>query len=100
MSEKKRDVRKLVHEAVEKGANSVEEIHKSIAALPLRILEEAGVMESTAKDLEKIQDRSIGAVYDVIRSVNDEVEKLAGEVLAAGRKAKPKTETKKKTASA
>ena len=88
------NLRTLVHDAVDKGADSVEEIHKSIANLPLRILEEAGILESTAKDLEKIQDRSIGAVYDVIRSVNDQVEKLAREVLAAGKKAGTKATRK------
>jgi len=86
MSEQRKDLRTLVHEAVEEGANSAEEIHKSIAGLPLRIIEEIGVFGSATKEVEKVQDRSIGAVYDVIRSVNDQVEKLAKEVLAAPKK--------------
>jgi len=69
----------LIHSLVEKGANSTEEIHREIAALPTKILE--NFMPATAKDVGKIQHRSIGAVYDAIREVNDEVERFAKEIL-------------------
>ncbi len=72
----------LIEDAVDQGATSVEEIHRRIAELPLRALEQPGLLERTTQDVRSIQDASIGAVYDAIRDVNHEVAKLAGELLA------------------
>lgn len=72
----------LVADAVDRGATTVEEIHRQIADLPLSVLEELGLFEGTVAEVRRIQDTSIGAVYDVIRRVNREVSKLAGDLLA------------------
>ncbi len=69
----------LIHSLIEKGANSSEEIHREVAALPVKVLE--GLLPNAARDIGKIQHHSIGAVYDTIRRVNDEVERFAVEVL-------------------
>jgi hypothetical protein len=71
----------LVRRAVDDGARTAEDIHKSIADLPLDVLQRLDLFEKTAKDVKKIQDTSIGAVYDLIRKVNQEVGKLASELL-------------------
>jgi hypothetical protein len=71
----------LVRDAVEDGATSVEEIHKRIAGMPLDLLERIDVLQEAVGDVRKIQDRSIGAVYELIRSINREIARLAGEVL-------------------
>ena len=71
----------LVEEAVDKGANTVEEIHRSIADLPIKVLEEIGLFEKTTSDIKEIQNASIGAIYDVIRDVNHSVAKLAKDIL-------------------
>ena len=80
-SEAKR-VADLIQEAVDKGATTVEEVHKAIADLPLKILEEVEFLKKPAKEVRRVQDRSIGAVYDLIRGINDQVGKLASELLA------------------
>ena len=88
------DLRRLadvVRREVEAGATSVEEVHKAIAGMPLDVLAKLDVFEKTAKDVRKIQETSIGAIYDLIRKVNDEVAKLAkkmldGRAAAAARK--------------
>ncbi|HTF35342.1 MAG TPA: hypothetical protein VK714_16785 [Myxococcota bacterium] len=72
----------LVQREVDDGATSVEEIHKAIANLPLDILDRLDIFEEAAKGARKVQEASIGAMYDVIRKVNDEVGKLAKELLA------------------
>ena len=84
----KRDVRKearriadLVQREVDQGAKSVEEIHRSIAAMPLDVLERLDIFEKTVKDVRKVQAASIGAVYDVIHKVNHEVNRLAKELI-------------------
>lgn len=77
----------LVQEAVDDGANTVEEIHKSIADLPLEVLERVDVFKETVRDVRRVQDTSIGAIYDVIRRVNREVTGLARDIVKATSKA-------------
>lgn len=76
-----RGLKDLVIDVVNKGATSVEEIHKSIAKLPFSALEKFEPMEASAKSAGKLQDQTIGAIYDVIRKVNNEVDKIASEIL-------------------
>lgn len=84
----------LVRKAVDDGAGTAEEIHKSIADLPLDVLQRLDVLQETVKDVKRIQDNTIGAVYDAIRRINQEVNQLAHELL--GRSARRKPAKKKK----
>ena len=92
----------LVQHAIDDGANSVEEIHRSIAAKPLDVLERLDIFKDVAKDVRKVQDTSIGAIYELIHKVNHEVGKLAQELLGrpAARKAAPRKAAKPQRASA
>ncbi len=85
MSERDDTVAGWIRGAVDQGATSVEEIHKAIADLPLDVLERNGLFEETAARVRKIQDRTIGAVYDVIREVNKQVTGLASDLLTPKR---------------
>jgi hypothetical protein len=81
----------LVREVVADGADTAEQIHKAIADLPLDVLERLDLFKETARNVRKIQDTSIGAIYDVIRKVDREVARLAAEVLErAPKRARPK----------
>jgi len=71
----------LIQDAVDKGATTVEEVHKSIADLPLKMLENVEILKQPVKEVRRVQDRSIGAVYDLIRSINQQVGKVADDVL-------------------
>jgi hypothetical protein len=71
----------LIEETVDKGATTVEEIHRAIAELPVTILERAGFLETTTGEVRRLQDASLGAIYDLIRDVNHKVAKLAEELL-------------------
>ena len=92
----------LVQQAIDDGADTVEEIHKSIATMPLDVLERLDLFKETVKDVRKVQDTSIGAIYDLIHKVNREVGKLAQELLQrpAARKAAPREAPKTRGASA
>jgi uncharacterized membrane protein len=70
-----------VEDVVNQGAASAEQIHRRVLDLPLTVLERVGLFERAASDLRKLQEASIGAVYDVVREVNHEVTKFAGELL-------------------
>lgn len=88
----KADLRKLadvVRREVDAGANTVEEIHRSIARMPLEVFAKLDIFEQATKEVRKLQDTSIGAIYDLIRKVNHEVAKLAKELLD-GRESRPK----------
>ncbi len=89
----KTDLRKLadvVRREVDAGANTVEEIHRSIARMPLEVFAKLDIFEQATKEVRKVQDTSIGAIYDLIRKVNHEVTKLAKELLD-GRESRPKS---------
>jgi predicted DNA-binding protein len=72
---------KFIEEAIEKGATTVEDVHKSIANLPLKILEESELLRAPAKEVRRVQDHTIGAIYDLIRHINEQVGTLAAELL-------------------
>ncbi len=72
---------KLIQDAIDKGATTVEEIHKSIADLPLSMLEGSQLLRESAKKMVRVQDHTIGAIYDLIRDINRRVGALASELL-------------------
>jgi len=76
-------VKDLIQEAVDKGATSVEQIHRTIASLPLSALESRGLLGEEGASARKLVDSSIGAVYDTIRAVNREVGELASGIFEA-----------------
>ncbi len=47
----------------------------------MNVLEKLELFETSAKEVKKIQEPSIGAVYDLIREINHQVADLAGELL-------------------
>lgn len=80
-----RELRGVIEDVVDKGATTVEDIHKRIAEMPLDLLAQLGVFERTAGNVKEIQEASIGAVYELIRDVNHRVAQLAREVLETSR---------------
>ena len=72
---------RFITDAIEKGATTVEDVHKSIAQLPLKVLEESDLLRAPAKEVRRIQDRTIGVIYDLIRYINGQVGRLAIELL-------------------
>jgi hypothetical protein len=71
----------MIQDVIDKGATSVEQIHKAIAAMPLEVLEKIEPLGPTAQTTRKIQENTIGSVYEVIRKVNKEVGALAEDLL-------------------
>ena len=72
----------LVEEAVDQGASTVEEIHKAVAAAPLEALGSIEPLSGPAGVAADLTQRSIGAVYDTIKRVNEQVGVLAEQLLA------------------
>ncbi len=76
-------IQALVEEAVADGATTVEEIHRAVAAAPLEVLAQVEPLADVATSAQDLTSRSIGAIYDTIRRVNEEVGVLAEQVLSA-----------------
>jgi hypothetical protein len=85
-SDERKALAKFVEDAIDKGATTVEEIHKSIADLPLKVLEESELLRGAAKEVMRVQDHTIGAIYDLIRDINKRVGTLASELLTEAAK--------------
>ena len=73
-----------IEETIDRSATRIEEIHKSIAAIPLELMRQSDVFEQTADDVRDLQERSIGAVYELVRDVNRRVFGLASELVDLG----------------
>jgi hypothetical protein len=82
----KKSLAHTVQDAIDRGATTVEEVHKSIADLPLKFLEGSELLREPSKEVRKLQDRSIGAIYDLIREVNEKVGTLANDLLEEARR--------------
>jgi hypothetical protein len=82
MTASRKSVTKVIQEAIDRGATTVEEIHKSVADLPLKVLEERPLLKGPAREVRRVQDRTIGAVYDLVREINQQVGNLASDLLA------------------
>jgi uncharacterized membrane-anchored protein YhcB (DUF1043 family) len=87
MSDKK-TLTRLVQDEIDKGATTVEEIHKAIADLPLKVLEESDLLKGPAKEVRRVQDHTIGAIYDLIRDINQKIGTFASELLAEAAKSR------------
>lgn len=75
-----------VQDGIEEGATAVEEVHKAIADLPLKMLEGSRLLKGPAKRMRRVQDRAIGAIYDVVRKITHTVGEFASERLATARR--------------
>lgn len=76
-------IRSMVQDAIDKGATSVEDVHKQIAAMPLDALKNlGGPASSFAESAQGFLNSSIGSVYDTIRQVNEKVGEIAQQMLA------------------
>jgi hypothetical protein len=71
---------RLVEEMIDNGANTAEDIHREVMDLPLKVLENLG-LESAANKVRKVQDSSIGALYELIHEINRQVAGLARDLL-------------------
>jgi hypothetical protein len=66
-----------IHDVVDDVATRVEGLHRSVADFPLEVLGTTITpLEQALDQVRSAQARSIGAVYELIRSVNGRVRRL------------------------
>lgn len=65
-----------IHDAVDDVTTRVEGIHRSVADFPLEMLGGITPLEHTLDQVRAAQARSIGAIYQLIRTVNGQVRRV------------------------
>ena len=65
-----------IHDAVDDVTTRVEGIHRSVADFPLEVLGGITPLEHALDQVRSAQARSIGALYDLIRTVNGQVRRI------------------------
>ena len=75
-------IQALVEEAIDQGATTVGQIHQAVAAAPLEALGSIEPLSDAAGAAQDVAQRSIGAIYDTIRRVNEQVGVYAEQLLA------------------
>ncbi len=78
---KLQEIKDLVQEAIDSGATNVEEIHKSLAGKPFKVLKKIKLSGTAVEKLGDFQDQSIGNVYEFIRSLNEKIGEIATELI-------------------
>ncbi len=74
-------VKDMVQDLVDKGASSVEEIHKAVADMPFDALKRIDPSQGAADSARKVHHDTVGGVYNLIRKINKEVGEFASEIL-------------------
>jgi hypothetical protein len=72
-----------IHAAIDEVTTAVEDIHRSIAAVPLAAVAAIEPLERPVAEVREIQDRSISAAYGLVRRVNQRIGELTAELLRA-----------------
>ncbi len=70
----------MIQTAVDNGAKTVADIHKSIADMPFEALEKSGLLDEDGQKLRDKNQQTIGMVYDKIRQINQTIGELASDM--------------------
>ncbi len=80
---------------VDRNTEAAERIHRALAGFPLDVLEQLDRLERPVARVRKLQDRSIGATYDLVRGIEREVARLVRRPDAAKQRAPRKARSVK-----
>jgi hypothetical protein len=74
-------VQEIVEKAIEEGATTVEQVHRSIASMPFDILEKVEALQKPVGKAREIHDQSVGNIYETIRLLNERAGEIARTLL-------------------
>ncbi len=86
MKSKLLSLQKLVEEAIDDGATTVEQVHSSIASMPFDVLERIDALQGAVGAARNIHDDTVGNIYETIRLLNDRSGEIARKLLNARNK--------------
>ena len=73
-----------IESAVDRGAETAENVHRSVLDLPFEMLARTGVLEGGSENEERLREvtgQTVGAIYDLVRDINHRVTSLATGLL-------------------
>ncbi|AUM11844.1 hypothetical protein [Ketobacter alkanivorans] len=70
----------MIQTAIDNGARTVEDVHKSVADMPFEALEKSGLLDEDRQKLRDKNQQTIGMVYDKIRDINQKIGELASDM--------------------
>ena len=88
MNEKLLSLQKIVEQAVEDGATTVEQVHRSIASMPFDVLEKIDALQKPMSKAREVHDETVGNIYETIRLLNDRAGEIARGLLGASKSTK------------
>ncbi|MGQ0618308.1 MAG: hypothetical protein ACT4QA_00080 [Panacagrimonas sp.] len=85
MTNKLLKLQEIVQKAIDDGATTVEQVHRSIASMPFDILEKIDALATPVNTAREVHDQTVGNVYETIRLLNDRVGEMARTLLGGGK---------------
>ena len=79
--EKLLSVQEIVEKAIEDGATTVEQVHRSIASMPFDVLERVDALQKPVGKAREIHDQTVGNIYETIRLLNERAGEIARGLL-------------------
>lgn len=79
--EKLLSVQEIVERAIEDGATTVEQVHRSIASMPFDVLEKIDALQKPVGKAREIHDQTVGNIYETIRLLNERAGEIARSLL-------------------
>lgn len=70
----------MIQTAIDNGAKTVEDVHKSIADMPFEALEKSGLLDEDGQKLRDKNQQTIGVVYEKIRDINQKIGVMASDM--------------------
>lgn len=81
MSGNKKEIASLIENAIDRGTDTAEQIHRSVSDFSTSVLEGVGFGDKSSQELRQIQESSIGAIYNLVRDINHSVSDLARDIV-------------------
>lgn len=86
MKDKLLSLQQIVEQAVEDGATTVEQVHRSISSMPFDMLEKIDALQKPVDTARQLHDETVGNIYETIRLLNERAGEIARTVLDHGAK--------------
>ena len=83
MNPKFLSLQRIVEKAIEDGATTVEQVHRSISSMPFDMLEKIDALQKPVAKAREIHDETVGNIYETIRLLNDRAGEIARDLLKA-----------------
>jgi hypothetical protein len=83
------EMQQLMKDAAEGVTANVEKVHQKLVSLPASYLGQIKPLEKVSKDVQEIQEKTLGQAYDLIRTINTTFNDLTRDIITKTNKNLP-----------